>query len=167
MDAQKFNRLIKKIKYDKKAIESIYDEFNLKLKVHIQRRFGYLISSEDFTEDIFLKLLEMETPKHIEYPAAWLYRLADNYIIDKLRGAHQDEELLEATRSDKFDIEQVVIDNAVKEAMLNLDESTQKILYLHFWEGYSLKELAAELALSYGSVRTRVSRAYKTLKKYL
>ena len=166
MEAQKFNRLIRKIKYDPKAIESIYDEFNLQLKVHIQRRFGKLISPEDFTQDIFLKLLEMETPKYIEYPTAWLFRIADNYIIDKLRGAHQDEEFIETT-SDKFDIEQVVIDIEVKEAMSNLDTLTQKILYLHYWEGYSFKELETELAVSYASIRTRASRAYKTLKKFL
>ena len=166
MDAQKFNRLIKKIKYDPKAIESIYDEFNLKLKIHIRKRFGKLTSSEDFMQDIFLKLLEMETPKYIKYPTAWLFKLADNYIIDRLRGAHQDEQFIESI-SGKFDIEQTVVDDEVKEAMSNLDELTQKVLYLHFWEGYSLKELAAELAMSYGSLRTRVSRAYKTLKKYL
>ena len=167
MEPLKFNRLIQKIKYDPKSIEAIYDEYRLKLKVHIQRRFGNLISAEDFTEDIFLKLLEMETPKYVEYPTSWLYRIADNYIIDKLRGRRQDEELFETTTSDKFDIEQAVIDNEVKEAMSNLDELTQQILYLHYWEGYSFKELEAGLALSYGSIRTRASRAYKILQKYL
>lgn len=167
MDTQKFNRLIQKIKYDKKAADVIYAEYYLRLKVHIQRRFGGLISSEDFMQDIFLKLLEMETPKYIEYPTAWLYRLADNYIIDQLRRTHQNEELFETTISDKFDIEKIVIDHDVKEAMSNLDELTQKILYLHYWEGYSFKELEAELAISYGSIRTRASRAYQILKKYL
>ena len=167
MDAQKFNRLIKKIKYSPQAIESIYVEFNLRLKLHIQRRFGSLINPEDFTEETFLKLLEMETPNYIKHPTAWLFRIADNYIIDQLRGRRQDEELFEATTSDRFDIEQVVINNDVKEAMKNLDELTQKILYLHYWEGYSFKELAAELKLSYGGIRTRASRAYKILKKYL
>lgn len=166
MEAQKFNRLIKKIKYNKKAIEAIYSEYHLMLKIHIQRRFGKLVNPKDFTEDIFLKLLEMETPKFVEYPTAWLYKLADNYIIDKLRGAHPEEELIETT-ADKFDIEQVVIQHEVKEAMSNLDELSQKILYLHYWEGYSLKELAIEFDVSYGSLRTRVSRAYKKLQTYL
>ena len=167
MDAQKFNRLIRKIKYDPKSIEAIYDTFHLKLKVHIYRRFGKLVNPEDVAEDIFLKLLEMDTPKYVEYPTAWLYRIADNYVTDKLRRMHPDEELLETTASDKFDLEQAVIDQEVKEAMLNLDELTQKILYLHYWEGYSFKELEKELALSYGSIRTRASRAYKLLKNYL
>ena len=166
MEAQKFNRLIKKIKYDPKSIDSIYSEFHLKLKVHIQRRFGSQISPEDFTEDIFLKLLEMETPKYVQYPTAWLFKIADNFIIDKLRAKHQEEEFLDSI-SDKFDIEQTVINHEVKEAMSNLDELTQKILYLHYWEGYSLKELATELNISYGSIRARASRAYKKLKKYL
>ena len=167
MDAQKFNWLIKKIENDKKAVESIYAEFNLKLKAHIQRRFGRLIDPEDVTEDIFLKILRMESRTYIEYPAAWLYRLADNYIIDQLRGVHQEEELFESTISDKFDIDKTVVDIDVKEAMSNLDELSQEILYLHYWEGYSFKELETELALSYSSIRTRASRAYKILKKYL
>lgn len=166
MEAQEFNGLIKKIKYDPKSIDSIYSEFHLQLKVHIQRRFGNQISPEDFTQDIFLKLLEMEPPQYVKYPTAWLFRIADNYIIDKLRTKHREEEFFESI-ADRFDIEQVVIDHEVQEAMLNLDELSQKVLYLHYWEGYSLKELAIELNLSYSSIRTRVSRAYKKLQKYL
>ena len=46
MNAQKFNHLLKKIKYDKNAAEPIYDECSLELQAHIQRRFGELINSE-------------------------------------------------------------------------------------------------------------------------
>lgn len=166
MDAQKFNCLIKKIKYDKKAIDSIYDEYCSELKIHIQRRFGNLVNPEDMLEDIFLKILEMETPNHVKYPTAWLFRVADNYITDKLRGTHQDEEYIE-TISKEFDVDKIVLDIEVKEALSKLDKLTQQILYMHFWEGYRFKELARELNLSYVSIRSRASRAYKTLKKFL
>lgn len=166
MDELKFNRLIRKIKYDTKAIDSIYAEFSLKLKIHIQRRFGNLINPEDAAEDVFLKLLEIETPKYIKYPTAWLFRLADNLITDKLRGAIQDEILVEKI-SNEFGLDTIVLDIEVKRALSKLDKLTQQIIYLHYWEGYSLKELAKELNMSYGSIRSRVSRAYDELKKYM
>ncbi len=166
MDAQKFNYLIGKIKYNKYAVKSIYEDYYLKLKAHIQRRFGKLINPEDIAHDIFLKLLEMKTPDYVEYPTTWLYKLADNYTIDILRGKHEEIELNEIVAA-KFDIENTIINIDVKKALLNLDDLTQEILYLHYWEGYSLKELANEFNISYISIRTKVSRAYKTLKKYL
>lgn len=166
MDAQKFNRLIRKIKYDKKAVDLIYDEFSSKLKVHIQRRFGNLVSSEDVVEDIFMKLLEMETPKDVRCPRAWLFRLADNFVTDILRSTHRDEDYIEAV-PEEFDIEKVILDIEVKEALSQLDTLTQRIVYMHFWEGYSLKELAIELKLNYPNIRSRVSRSYKILKNFL
>ncbi|MDE6412087.1 MAG: sigma-70 family RNA polymerase sigma factor [Clostridia bacterium] len=166
MDAQKFNRLLKKIKYNKKAVDSIYDEYSPKLKLHFQRRFGNLINPEDTVEDVFLKLLEMETPNHVEFPTAWLFRLADNYIIDELRTKHQDEQYFENI-SEEFDLEHIYVDIEVKVALSKLDNLTQQLLYLHFWEGYSYKELATEFKLSYSCVRTRVSRSYKILKTIL
>ena len=167
MEAQKFNRLIKTIKYNPKAIDAIYAEYHLILKVHIQRRFGSLVNPEDCMHDVFFKLLNMETPKYVKHPTAWLYKFADNYVIDKLRGMHQEEELYETTVSERFDIERAVIDIELKDAMSHLDELSQKILYLHYWEGYALKELVTVLNVSYSSIRTRVSRAYKKLQKYL
>lgn len=88
MDAQKFNRLLRKSKSDKEAVDLIYDEYCPKLKLHLQRRFGNLINPEDTVEDVFLKLLEMKIPDHVKFPTAWLFRLADNYIIDQLRTNH-------------------------------------------------------------------------------
>ena len=165
MNAQKFNHLLKKIKYDKNAAEPIYDECSLELQAHIQRRFGELINSEDVVQEIFLKLIEIETPQNIKYPTAWLFKLADNYVIDRLREKIPTEELDELI--EEFDIDKTILDLEVKRALSKLDKLSQQIIYLHYWEGYSLKELATEFNLSYGSIRTKVSRAYDELKKYM
>ena len=166
MDALKFNYLIKKIKYDKKAADSIWDVFYPRLKAHVQRRFGKLIESEDVAQDIFLKLLEIEMRDYIQYPTAWLFKMADNHVINTLRGQHTEEELLEIA-SAEFNIENTILSMELMRAISNLDKISQQILYLHYWEGYSFKELAIELNLSYANIRTKASRAYKTLKKYL
>lgn len=166
MDAQKFNRLLGKIKYDKSAAGIIYDEFNVRLKAHIQGRFGELLSPEDISHEVFEKLLKLENQDYVEYPTAWLFRLADNYAIDVLRASHPEEELTETLSAD-FDIERTIVEGEVKDAMLKLDEIPRRILYMHYWEGYKLEEIAVELNLSYSNVRTIASRTYKLLKTYL
>lgn len=45
------------------------------------------------------------------------------------------------------------------------DDMTKEIIYLHYWEGYSLKEIAVITGLSAVNVRKKHSRAIKILKK--
>ena len=52
----------------------------------------------------------------------------------------------------------------VREALRTLDETSQKIIYMNIWEGLTFKEIADEMSVSYGSVRTKASRAYKKLR---
>lgn len=167
MDAKKFNRLLGKIKCDKRAIEKIYSEYYLKMKNHVLRRFGKLVDIDDLMHDIFLKLLTVEIPGPVEYPTTWLYRFADNYTIDMLRTRHIEEVALNETVLGAFDLGKTILKEDVKSAMRQLDEVSQKILYLHYWEGYPLHEIAAELNVSYPNVRAKACRAYQTLKIYL
>lgn len=165
MNAQKFNRLLKKMKYNKGAANAIYEEFYEALKAHFKRKFQS-IDPEDAVHDVFLKLMEMDPPSYVKYPAGWLYRIADNYVIDKLRTQTEEFELPENLYRE-LDIEKQIIGIEVREAFEELDEFMQEVLYLYHWEGYALKDLAVDFHVSYGSLRTRISRAYQVLKKFL
>ncbi len=166
MDAKKFNRLMKTIKYDSRAISEIYEEYYLKIKAHVHRRFGRLVCAEDIAQEVFLKLLSLEMKEFIEYPTAWLFMLADNKVKDILRLKHDEIELSELFQA-PFDLDDTIVSVDIKRAMLHLDNMSQQIIYLNIWEGYSLKEIAQELGLGYANVRIKSSRVLKTLKKYL
>lgn len=166
MDAVQFNRLMKTIKYNSKALEEIYEEYYLKIKAHLVRRFGRLVSAEDVSQDVFVKLLTIEKQEEIKYPTAWLYMLADNKVKDILRSTHNEIELSEVFAA-PFSLEDTIVSTDIKNALLNLDNVSQQIIYLHIWEGYTFKEIAQELKLGYANVRTKASRAIKVLKKYL
>lgn len=166
MDAQKFNRLLEKIKYNKKAVESIYDEYYAKLKVQIHYHFGKMVSEEDMAHEVFMKLMTMETPPFVEYPTTWLWKITKNYIIDTLRVTHPEVELLETQPGD-FDIDRTILEDDVKAAMAQLDIVSQQIVYKNYWEGYRLIELVSVLNESYANIRAKASRAYQILKKCL
>ena len=84
-----------------------------------------------------------------------------------LRTRHIEEVALNETVLGTFDLGKTILKEDVKSAMRQLDEVSQKILYLHYWEGYPLHEIAAELNVSYPNVRAKACRAYQTLKIYL
>lgn len=165
MDALRFNSLIRNCKVDKRAIEIIYEEYYAKIKLHIARRFGRLIDVDDIMHDIFLKLIQRTPEGYVRAPTTWLYTIADNYVKDVLKSLHITYELPEIV--DSFNLEDTIINDDIKVALKQLDESSQQIIYLHYWEGYSLKEIAGLLGLKHDNVRTKVSRAYKKLKTIL
>ncbi len=154
------------MKYDKNAVEEFYNAFYLTIKAHVKYRFGYLADPEDMAQDIFMKLYTMETPSYVKAPAKWLGKFSDNFVIDKIRVSHPELELLESHPSD-FDLEKTIMKFDLKNAISRLDQVSQKIIYLNYWERYSLKEVAVILKMSYGNVRQIASRAYKELRPYL
>lgn len=163
MNAFRFNSLLRKLNNDTGAFEQIYSEYYPVVVLHIQRCYGNLVVAEDIAQDLFLKLLNITPNDTIKYPTAWLFKLAENIAVDEIR-KHTCEAPLKDIVPAPFNID-VLIQNAdLKTYFLSLDETSQKILYMFYWEGYSFKEIAIELNLKYSSLRVKVFRAYSKLK---
>ncbi len=166
MDSQKFNRLLRKITTDSRALEEIYEEYYSKVKLHILRGFGNLVSAEDVAQEVFLSLLSLNLKEKIEFPTTWLMRLSENKAKDILRGKHSESELSDMISS-SFSIDKAILKADVQTVIKKLDPLSQQIIYLHIWEGYPYKEIAQELNISYNNVRVKASRAYKKIEKLL
>ena len=166
MYAAKFNRLLNKLNTDKKALGQIYCEYYPKIVLHIRRCFGNHITAEDTAQDLFIKLMTLEHNQYIEHPTAWLFKLAENMVIDEIRKSHEEIPLNEMMTA-SFDVNLLVKDESLRTYFLSLDPITQKALYMHYWEGYSFREIADELKISYGNLRVKVCRAYSKLKTIL
>lgn len=125
--------------------------------------------AEDVYQNTFLKLLE-HTEWHDwnqEHIRAWLIRIAVNECADvgRRRGGQPfltAEELAQAADTavsqDQWEIWDLVS---------ALGEPDRSIVYLHYGEGYSLKEIADMLGISYGNCRVTLHRARGKLKKEL
>ena len=164
MEVHTFNRLLKRIRTDPKALETLSTEFYARIKLHVHRRFSGQVSGEDAAQEVFLKLMAREEVGYIDYPVGWLYTLADHYAIDVLRKRGRETELGEW---DLVALPASHEGDEVVAALNKLDPLTRKIIYLHIWEGYSYKEIAHALGMNYSGVRTRVSRGYSRMKKFL
>lgn len=167
-EAQKFNRLLKKIKYDNDAREEFFFLYYNKLRSHIFHKYGSFPDWEDIVHDVINKLIETDWSQYqfVENPISWLYTVADNHAKDLFKKFNRISEFNEDKFSE-FNIDKIDMREDLRDAMKHLKVEHQYILFAQFWQGKKLYTIAAEMGKSYVSVRVNSSRARRLLKKYL
>ena len=142
------------------------------LRIAVQHT-GNRPEAEDIVQETFLKLLEsgkrFDDP---EYAKAFLIRAAINRCYDYLRSARHtrnialNEAVCEALPPDSggFLHEDT---RAVLDAMQQIRPEYRNVIYLYYYEEYSIKEIAAILRKSSNTVSSWLTRARKQLKEVM
>ncbi|HAX84112.1 MAG TPA: RNA polymerase subunit sigma-70 [Ruminococcaceae bacterium] len=117
--------------------------------------------AEDITQSVFVKLLESEKAfRGTEHLKAWLIRVTINLCRDELR-KNANIVLCEAplpkNAAEKED--------SVIEAVRALPENYRNAVYLHYYEGYSAKEIGKILDAKPNTVLSWLSRGRAMLKE--
>jgi len=125
---------------------------------------GGVADAEDVVQDVFVRLFEK--PPRFESDAhetAWLIRVTVNLCKSRLRSHwwKKTEPLLD-THPAQND-EQGDLINAV----LALPMKYRAVIHLFYYEGYSTREIAEITEQKESTVRQRLTRARRMLKKYL
>lgn len=166
MDAKEFNRRFKNASKDKQSFLKIYEEYYSKIVLHISVKFDDSIA-HDIAHDFFCKLIKgkFEQVGSVASPTAWIYKVCDNLAINSFK---KDARYVSI---DDFDFagNESAIDGLleVKELFENLNETEKKMVYLHVFEGYSLKELACQFKIKYDNFRKSYAATLKKLKKII
>lgn len=130
--------------------------------------YTYLKSTqdgEDIVQTVLLKLLTgdraFDSPEHEK---AWVIRAAVNTCKDELRAYRrraaplEDAEQAPAPEPPRSD---------VLDAVMDLPEKYRTAIYLFYYEGYSIDEIAALTGRSGAAVSAHLSRGRKKLKTML
>lgn len=136
-------------------------------------------AAEDLVQDIYVRLSGLDRPADIQNPAAYLYRLGSNLMLDRLRGerrgAYRDGAWLEsqAMRVGSHEISaEPSAETAVAarqrlalltEALNELSPQTQRVFRLHKFEGLSHPQVAAAIGISRSAVEKHMMAALKHL----
>lgn len=136
------------------------------MKLLLRISYSYVKNAEDaedIVQEVFVKLMHKEVDfDNTEHEKAWLIRVTVNLSLDYLKAAGRKNVPLEEGWNGN-----VLEQNPVLEEILNLPEKYKTPVYLHYVEGYSLKEIAGFLRKPIPTIGTRLSRGRKLLKDRL
>ena len=166
------------------ALAALYERYGRRVFNVAWRVTSDWNRAQDVTQDVFLTLKErVGSWRGDASLGSWLYRLAVNRAIDHRRREQRrpawrmgdgplDEEVRrprgeDATvfPSDALDREEQ--DARVRAALERLSPKLRAILVLRYLEGLSYEDLAAVLACSLGTVKSRLNRAHAAFKEAL
>lgn len=131
-------------------------------------RFGDSHDAYDAAQETFVRLINYgKSFRSEEHEKAWLIRTAVNYCKDVLKSSRRKNEIcLESGKP--IEAENVAEEYTdVYETMMGLPEKYRVILYLYYYEGYSLKEIAALVKTNASTLRSRFAKAKELMKVYL
>ena len=175
------------------SVEQIWDDFSSRIRAFIYSRVSNPSNVDDILQEVFLKIhSKIDTLKDNTKIQSWIYRIAQNTIIDYYRkqrnesvdidSIHLNEETDEEytaqersvdgqvtySNSDKEELSaEQEIASGLKEMVEALPEKYSQALLMVEFEGVSQIELAKRLGISISGAKSRVQRGRQMLKDSL
>ena len=174
MENAKIIDLVKKISEERNeiAFSEIFDFIAPKINAYYLKNNLTIEQAEELTQEVLstiwlkAKLFDPEKSKFI----TWSFTIARNKKIDFYRKNKKNdlnEEdirdfLYENNKSDDYEIE-----STIKNITQELDENQKKLIKMSFFEQKSHKNIAAELEIPLGTVKSRIRATLNKMQKYI
>jgi RNA polymerase sigma-70 factor (ECF subfamily) len=160
---------------DTVAFDHLFDRYRESMrKLYVQRTGGNVDDADDLIQDTFLKVyLNLQRYDPAYTFGQWIYTIARNTFIDYLR-KRQDNIPLESVQRGQSTLptpEQSVIDSQQRAQLESFLERMKpryrRLIELRFFRDFSYEEIAAELGIPLGTVKTQIHRAREQMCKFI
>jgi len=155
-----------------------YDEYADAIFRHCTFRIGERELGRDLMQDTFMKTWEYAAKgKEIENLRAFLYRIANNLVIDELRKRKKKTVSLEDMQECGFEVEgeentqqkteQTFTAAQVASLLSQVDEPYRAAVIMRYIDGLSPAEISESLKVSANVVSVRINRGTEKLRSLL
>ena len=174
MENAKIIELVKKISEERNeiAFSEIFDFIAPKINAYYLKNNFTIEQAEELTQEVLStiwlksKLFDPEKSKFI----TWSFTIARNKKIDfyrKNKKSDVNEEdirdfLYEDNKSDDYELE-----STIKKITKELDENQKKLIKMSFFEQKSHKNIAEELEIPLGTVKSRIRASLNKMQKHI
>ena len=157
---------------DRRAFEALYERYVRSVYALALRRLGDRHSAEDAVQETFAAVWRSaRTYRPERGPAApWLFSIARNAAVDRLRARvvlAEPPDTADAAPGPSDRAERDWLSWRVHRALEELPEAEREVLALAYWGGRSQSEIAAELGIPLGTVKTRTRSGLARLARIL
>ncbi|WP_129782244.1 RNA polymerase sigma factor [Peristeroidobacter soli] len=134
-------------------------------------------TASDLAQEALLKLLAMPAPQTLEHPRAYLFQIANNLALDRLRRdrlkvidptaviREQDHESPAPTQEEELNYRQLY--GVFMEAYDALPVKCREVFYLRRYENLAVSQIAGRLNISTRMVHKHLAHAMACLKSKL
>lgn len=178
------SRIKQVLKGDHNAFGEIVEIYKDRIYQLCYRMLGNAHEAEDISQEAFIRAYVNIDRYNINRKfSTWLYRIATNLCIDRIRKKKPDYFLdaevkgtdglnlysqvqsKELTPDEK--VAKMELQELIQMEILNLPEKYRSAIVLKYIEELSLKEISEVLDLPIGTVKTRIHRGREALRKQL
>ena len=174
MENAKIIDLVNKIAKERNeiAFSQIFDFIAPKINAYYIKNNLSIEQAEELTQEVLSTIwskADLFNPEKSKF-TTWSFAIARNKKIDfyrKNKKNNLDEEdirdfLYENNKSDDYEIE-----STIKKITEELDENQKKLIKMSFFEQKSHKNIAAELEIPLGTVKSRIRASLNKMQKHI
>ena len=174
MENVKIIDLVKKVAEERNeiAFSEIFDFIAPKINAYYIKNNLSIEQAEELTQEVLSTIwlkAEQFDPEKSKF-ITWSFTIARNKRIDfyrknKKSDINEDDIrdfLYENNKSDDFEIESII-----KKITQELDENQKKLIKMSFFEQKSHKNIASELEIPLGTVKSRIRASLNKMQKYI
>lgn len=158
---------------DLRGFEQIVKEYREKMILFVQQYVGDYQAAEDITQDVFVKLY-LKKPRYSPKASfkTWLYTIAKREAMNHLKkqslqtqadvpvAGNDGRDYLEAILADRRKI-------VLHDALENLPSEYRRVLYLHYFEDFSVNEIGVLLQKKPKQISDLLYNAKKAMKSLI
>lgn len=184
MDALIKERINQVLKGDHNAFGEIVEIYKDKVFQICFRMLGNRQEAEDLAQEAFVRAYVNIQSFNITMKfSTWLYRIATNLCIDRLRkkkpdyyldaevagteGLNMYSQIASDMAKPEEEVESLELQETIQVEIMKLPEKYRSVIVLKYIEELSLKEISEILDLPVGTVKTRIHRGREALRKQL
>ncbi|WP_372738911.1 sigma-70 family RNA polymerase sigma factor [Neptunomonas sp.] len=155
---------------DKALYIKLFRHFAPKVKAYIIRLGLVETTAEELMQETMLSVWRKAHLYNASKAAAstWIFTLARNQSIDRMRKQKYPEYELEAWHEEpeeEYDVcEQAVTSDRMAKVISQLPEDQAQVIYMSFYEGRSHSDISERLGVPLGSVKSRIRLASEKIK---
>ncbi|WP_445490862.1 RNA polymerase sigma factor SigW [Niallia sp. 03133] len=177
-------RIKQVLKGDQNAFGEIIEIYKDKVYQICYRMLGNRHEAEDMAQEAFIRAYVNIHRFNIDLKfSTWLYRIATNLCIDRIRkkkpdyyldaevpgteGLNMYSQISADTRLPEDDVESLELQALIQTEISKLPDKYRAVIVLKYIEELSLNEISEILELPLGTVKTRIHRGREALRKQL